>query len=439
MDAARIAELIKEWEIDTIRIDYADLHGVCRNKMLPAIRIEEILEEGMTCAQPIFAIMLDNNIAPDTGVADEVSYGDMKILPDPSTFARIPYMPNVARFIGDLYVDGQPWANSPRQLLKRVIDEYATLGLKPIVASELEFYAFTKEDGCFYSEAPANCYTCTPRNDPLDILGQLSRTVTEMGFEVLYYNHEFFQGQYEFNWKHTEALRQADQCFTFKAVAKELGFRNGLDVTFMGRPKADAGGSGMHMHFSMEDPAGNNLFADPSGELGMSDIMRHFIAGQLKHAKAMTAFLAPTVNSYKRIMPDSFAPFFIGWGLDNRTVYIRVPSERGKATRVELRAGCASANSYLAIAAGLITGLEGIKAKLDPGAPFEGDLYRTEEHETVPLSLYGAIKELNADAEFQTAMGPPLVQNFLAIKNAEVESYRTAVTDWDYNYYGYHL
>ncbi len=445
MDVKEIKSQLKEHKIHTLRIDYPDLHGVCRNKSLPAKRIDEVLEEGITCAQPVFAIMLNNDIPPGTGVADEVSYGDMKVIPDLETFSIVPYLNGTARLIGDIYVNRKPWAFSPRWLLKNVLAEYEKLGMRPIAASELEFYIF-KQNGSgamdYYCDKPCNVYTCTPRTDPLGMMGKLQTTLVDMGFDVLYYNHEYFQGQYEFNWKHTEALKQADQTFTFKSVCKEMGFMNDLLITFMGRPRNETGGSGFHIHFSMEDIAsGKNLFDDPSGKLGMSDLMRHFIAGQLKHAEAMTAFLAPTVNSYKRFMRDTFAPYFIGWGLDNRTVYIRVPDERGKATRVELRAACASANPYLALASALMSGLMGIKEKLDPGEPFEGDLYREEEGSfpTVPLSLFRALKMLEADEVFSEAIGPEITQNFLAIKYGEIEAFRTTVTDWEYEHYSYHL
>ncbi|WP_045221133.1 glutamine synthetase family protein [Desulfonatronum thioautotrophicum] len=444
MQASEIRQFIKDNDIDSIRVDFSDLHGINRGKIVPAQRFEEIVEEGITCAQAVSSVLLNSDIAMGSGVADEVGYGDMKVVPDLSTFAPVPYLDKTIRLIGDPYVNHEPWPFSPRNLLKRVLGEYAEMGLQPIVASELEFYIFKMaEDGTcgFYSDKPCNVYTMSPRVDPQNIMRKLQVVLTGMGYDILYYNHEFFQGQYEFNWKHTDALLMADQTFTFKNVCKEIGHMENLLITFMGRPRNDAGGSGFHMHFSMNDAQGTNTFDDPGGELGMSDTMRHFIGGVMQHAKASTALLAPTVNSYKRFQLDSFAPYFIGWGLDNRTVYLRVPSERGAATRIEVRAGCASANPYLAIAAMLITGLEGIRNKIDPGKPFEGDLYR-ESEETfpiVPLSLFRALHELQADERLCSAVGPKIIQNFLAIKNAEIELYRNWVSDWEFTHYSYHL
>jgi glutamine synthetase len=445
METKDIIKAIKDQGIDTIRIDYPDLYGVCRSKLIPAGRIEEILEEGMTCAQPIFAIMLNNDIPPGTGVADEVGYGDMKIIPDPATFSVVPYLPNTARFIGDLYVDEKPWANSPRRVLQSVIEEYNALGLQPIVASELEFYIFKENEGGmeYYCNQPCNCYTAGPRVDPQSFMRKLQLSCLEMGFDVLYYNHEFFQGQYEFNWKHTDALRMADQTFTFKALCKELGQMEDLFITFMGRPKEETGGSGFHVHYSLSDTkTGKNVFDEPGAELGLSDTAKHFIGGQLEHAKALTAFFAPTINSYKRYMPNSFAPTKIGWGLDNRTVYLRVPAERGKAARVEVRAACASANPYLMMAGMLLAGLDGIKKKTDPGAPYEGDMYNdpeAEKFECIPDYLGHALTELDGDEVIKDGFGPELVQNYLALKQGELEAFRFAVTDWEFNFYSYHI
>jgi glutamine synthetase len=444
MQAREIKQFIKENNIDSIRVDFSDLHGVNRGKIVPAHRFEEIIEEGITCAQAVSAILLNNDIAEGSGVADEVSYGDMKIVPDLSTFSTVPYLDGTIRLIGDPYVDDKPWPFSPRNLLKRVVAEYAKLGLKPIVASELEFYVFKMngDGGCdYYCDKPSNVYTMSPRVDPQNIMRRLQMILAEMGYDILYFNHEYFQGQYEFNWKHTDAMLMADQTFTFKNVCKDVGHLEDLLITFMGRPRNETGGSGFHMHFSLQDESGANVFDDPAGEIGMSEIMRHFIGGVMDHAKASTAFLAPTINSYKRCQLDSFAPYFIGWGLDNRTVYLRVPSERGEATRVEVRAGCASANPYLAIAAMLVAGLEGITHKTDPGKPFEGDLYREspENFDVVPLSLFRSMRELEADQSLREAMGAEIVQNFMALKEMEIELYRNWVSDWEFEHYAYHL
>lgn len=444
MEVKEIKQIIKAAQIDTIRIDFSDMYGVNRGKIVPAKRLEEILEEGINCAKPTFSLDLSYNIPPGTGTAYEVNYEDMNVIPDPKTFTVLPYQQNTARFIGDLYAHGKPFPYAPRWLLKRVMEKYQQKGLVPVTASELEFFAFKKNGDAleYYCDKPSNVYTMNPRVDPLDLLRTLQNTLLAMGIDVLYTNHEFFQGQYEINWKHSDALTNADQSFTFKAVCKELAFTKDLLVTFMGRPRAEMGGSGCHLHFSISDAqAGKNLFDDPSGEQGLSDLMRYAIAGQMDHAKGMSLFFAPTINSYKRYVLNSFAAYYLAWGYDNRSTYIRVPRERGRATRIENRAPCASSNPYLSTAVLLIASLDGIERKLDPPKPYEGDIYQEPpgNYETVPLYMRDAIEELKKDTVLCEAIGPEIVQNILAVKTAEEERFRTYVTDWEFKEYSYHL
>jgi glutamine synthetase len=444
MEKKEIAERMKEANVDTLRIDFPDMYGINRGKIVPANRLDEILEEGINCAKPTFSLDLAYNIPPGTGTAEEVNYEDMTIIPDPDTFSVIPYQEGTARFIGDIYANGEPFPHSPRWLLKRVMDLYKERGLEPIAAGELEFFAFRKDGSNFeyYCDKPSNVYTTGPRVDPVDLLRDLQNTLLQMGMDVLYSNHEFFQGQFEINWRHCNVLKMADQTFTFKAVCKEMAFQRDLFLTFMGRPKDEMGGSGFHTHYSINDmKTGKNVFDDPAGKEGMSDLMRYFIGGQMAHAKGMTLFFAPTINSYKRYVLNSFAPYYLAWGLDNRTTYIRIPAERGMATRVENRAACASANPYLVFAVGLIAGLEGIEKQTDPGDYYVGDIYTEEpgKFDTVPFYLRDAIEELEKDKVLCEAIGPQIVENVLAIKRNEEERFRTCVTDWEFNEYFYHL
>ena len=444
MDLKEIQKKIKAANIDTLRIEFPDMFGVNRGKIVPARRLEAILEEGINCAKPTFSLDLSYNIPEGTGTADEVNYEDMTIVPDPKTFCIVPYQENTARFIGDIYVDGKPFSYSPRWLLKKAIQKYEDKGLIPITASELEFFVFKKNGEALehYCDKPSNVYTVGARVDPLGLMRNLQNVLLEMGIDVLYSNHEFFQGQYEINWKHSDALTVADQAFTFKAVCKEFAFMNDLLVTFMGRPKDELGGSGYHMHFSVNDAAtGKNVFDDPSGKDGLSDIIRHFIGGQLAHAKGMALLFAPTINSYKRYTLGSFAPYYIAWGLDNRSTYIRVPRERGFGARVENRAPCASANPYLINAVALLAGLDGIEKKTDPGDYYEGDVYGEDPgtFDTVPLYMRDAIAAFKEDEVLCEAIGPEIVQNILALRENEVERFRTHVTEWEFNEYAYHL
>jgi glutamine synthetase len=273
-------------------------------------------------------------------------------------------------------------------------------------------------------------------------LRSLQNTLLELGLDVIYMNHEFFPSQYEINWKYDEALKTADESFTFKYVCKEMAAQNNMHLTFMGRPTTDGGGSGYHIHLSLSDPKTHkNLFPDPNEQYGISELMRWFIGGQMAHAKGMSALFAPTINSYKRYQPDTFAPYYLAWGLDNRTVYCRVPGERGPATRVENRAPCATANPYLAFAAAFAAGLDGIEKKIDPGVHAEGDIYGVEPgtYDTVPFYLRDALEELKADTVLCEAIGPELIQAFVALKEDELDRFRKHVTDWEFREYAFQL
>ena len=430
--------------IETVRLEYIDILGVNRGKVLPVEMLEDMFEDGIAFCAAIMAIGYDNDVADVEGLSS-YNYDDFKVMADPSKVFVLPYQEKTAMILGDIYYHEERMKQSPRWFLKNMIEEYHKLGYDPIAASEMEFFLFNKgADGEFtpYTDKTGNCYTSNIRIDPKNFFGDLTDTLKKLDFNVLYMNHEFYSGQYEYNWKHGPALRSADETAIFKGICKDLAEQKDMVATFMGRPKNDNGGSGCHFHFSLNDmETGKNMFDDPEGPEGMSDVMRHFVAGVLKHAPALVAFLAPTINCYKRFQPDSFAPFYIGWGYDNRTTFVRVPGERGKATRAEIRAGSAATNPYLAIASILAAGLDGIKNKLEPPAIVTTDLYNDEtlERQAVPKSLFRALRELEADEWMCQMAGKDLINNFIAVKDHEVDAFINYVTDWEWDFYSYHV
>lgn len=447
MDRTEIMERMEEARVDSLRIEFPDLYGICRSKMVPARRIGEVLDEGINFAQAVYAINLVNDVAPGTGCGAEIDWKDMTVVPDPSTFAILPHLKKTARFIGNAYRDGKPISVDPRFALQRVLNKYEEKGLRPVSASELEFFLFNLgerglEQRELYNPNLSCVYQVNPVLDHLGWLQSLQNILLELGMDIIYLNHEFFPSQFEINWKYDHALKMADQTFTFKYVCKELAAQNNLHLTFMGRPTTDGGGSGYHIHLSLSDlKTKKNLFDGPQAKDGISDLMRYFIGGQMAHARAMFAFFAPSINSYKRYLPGSFAPYHIAWGLDNRTTYCRVPGERGPATRVENRSPCASANPYLVFAAAFAAGLDGIENKIDPGDYAEGDVYAAEpgKYETVPFYLRDALEHLKNDKVLCEAMGPELIQAFVALKEDEIARFRLHVTDWEFKEYSYQL
>ena len=438
-----IQELIKDNDIEMIRLEYTDVLGINRGKLMPAEMIDEVFNKGIGFASASLCMAFDNNIIQSKYFSETAD--DMKVVIDPSTFVILPNCSKTALVIGDLYYGGEPMSQSPRGFLKKMVNEYHKIGFDPIAASELEFFVYNKkEDEKIepYTNKPCNCYTSNTRIDPKGFLSKLTDTLKKMQFNVLYMNHEYYPGQFEYNWKHAKAVRSADESALFKGISKDIADVNNMMVTFMAKPKNATGGSGCHFHISLNDlETGKNVCGDDTKEDEIADVMKYFIGGICKHALALTAFLAPTVNCYKRYQPDSFAPIYIGWGYDNRTTYIRVPSERGSATRVEIRAGSAATNPYLALGGILAAGLDGIKNKVIPPNVITTDLYHDKEkqNEIVPRSLFKALSLLKNDEWLKECAGEALIDTFIKLKTVEIDEYKKFVTDWEWDTYSYHV
>lgn len=444
MSADDVLRQIETRGIHTIKVEFPDLFGIARVKAVPVGHFPHVLEHGIQFGIPAFALDLAGNLAEGTGVAEEVGYADMTAIPNPGTFCVLPWEPGTAAVIADLYYQGELVEMAPRRILQRIVTAYAEQGYTPIVGSELEFYLLRQVDGRWetYVTCPGMLYTWNETVDELRISQQIGQAMEAMGHPVTAYAHEFFPGQYEINLLHGPALEVADRTFFFKQAVKEIAHKNGLLATFMAKPRNDLGGSGYHLHMSLSDERGRNLFYDPDDANGLSTLARNFIAGQLAHARSAIALFAPTVNSYKRYVLGAFAPYYVLWGLDNRTCYVRVPPERGGDTRVENRAPDGAANPYLAIAVALAAGLDGIDRRLNPGPPYEGDAYTTAspaEHEVVPLYFHEAIDELLRDEHLCQMLGPEFVRAYTAVKRLEIRRFREYVTEWEFNEYAYHL
>jgi glutamine synthetase len=287
-------------------------------------------------------------------------------------------------------------------------------------------------------------------SDPREVVLKMLLWCDELGREAFAANHEYMNSQYEINVKHSGALDAADRAFMLKAAVKEIAVREGLLATFMGRPFSDQGGSGFHIHLSLNDEDGRNAFADEERPDGLSPLAAAFVAGVIDHAQGLQALLGPTVNAYKRILPDSLAPTHANWGHDNRTAFCRIPKERGSRSRVEVRTGDGSANAHLIVAALLLAGLDGIERGLDPPEPVVGDAYRADDAHAgsrLPHDLGAALDALEADTWLVERLGPELVSTFVAMKRFEVERFsevvgeldREVVSVWEVEEYAAHL
>jgi glutamine synthetase len=325
-----------------------------------------------------------------------------------------------------------------------VIEQFAEVGMKPIVGPELEFYVLERTDKNptgwqRYGEATGNVYVSGLKGDPENLLLRTLRKLSAYALEVVAANHEFASGQFEINLWHSDALDAADRAFRFKAAIQELARQEDKLATFMAKPFNDEGGSGFHVHFSTSDDDGTPIFDDPSADDGLSAVGKSAIAGVLAHAPALAALCNPTINSYKRFGPDTLAPWLIDWGLDNRSAMIRIPPERGRASRLELRLGDASGNPYLVIAGLLASAYLGIRDQLKPPAALEGYGYDPSKADRLPGDLATALNALEADSELVDILGEPFVSMFCTYKRHELQRFSHWVTDWEFREYAYHL
>ena len=430
-DVAALRVDLESQGIDVLRLIYADILGTTRSKDLLVSQLESSAAKGATFCQGVWVTttrggVLDGNDIMSSGLPDLV----MRV--DPSTVTLMPWEPGVALALANAFdPDGSASMLSPRSVLSGVIARYAKLGLVPVVGPELEFYIAERGDNGWRRviETTGRVYTTGACVDPRGTFLHLMRMLDRMDIGVFAGNHEFSPSQYEINLWHGEALRAADRTFLFKTAIKDIVARTGQLATFLGKPWTDEGGSGFHLHFSVTDASGTNLMVTPEGELsGTADNM---IAGILGHAASLVAFTNPTVNAYKRLGPDTLAPYRANWGHDNRSSMLRVPPERGSGTRLEIRVGDGAANPYLIIASVLAAALDGIERSLPAPPAAEGWSYENESAEILPTTLTHALDALETDAFMKDALGAPLVDVFVLLKRDEVARYEDEVEDPD--------
>ena len=431
--------------IRVVRLQYPDLHGICRGKDIPVEVFEHAVADGVNFVEAVMTVDLAHNVVSGF----EMGFPDFQARPDLSTLAALPWESHVAVCICDLHdgVSGEPHACDPRGALRRVLAEYAELSYAVVLAPELEFYLCEPDPGSPsgwrpYAGKDSPAYTVGHLADPRGVLGTMMEAAGALRLDVIAGAHEYGRSQYEINLGHGEALAAADRAFRFKELVKELAAREGLLATFMGKPFNGDEGSGLHIHVSLGGAGGANAFADPAGADGLSAVARSFMAGVLEHGPGMMAVLNPTVNAYRRIHAEALVPTRACWGHDHRMTLVRVPRERGKATRLETRVGDGTANPYLAMTAVLAAGLDGIRRELEPPPPVAGFIYELPEEAlgaALPRSFGEAMAALDVDEVLRGALGGQLVDTFRAIKAAEHERFRTWVTDWEFREYSARL
>ncbi|MFW5938678.1 MAG: type I glutamate--ammonia ligase [Halanaeroarchaeum sp.] len=435
-----VLQAIEDRNVDFLRLQFTDILGTVKNVSIPASQAEKAFEEG---------IYFDGSSIEGFVRIQE---SDMRLEPDPSTFAVLPWQRDengaAARLICDV-IDtntGEPFAGDPRFVLKRALGRAEEMDYTLNAGPEPEFFVFESDDeGKPTTEThdAGGYFDLAPKDLASDLRREIVYVLDEMGFEVEASHHEVAEGQHEIDFKYADGLTTADNIATFRAVVRAVAEMNDLHATFMPKPIAGINGSGMHTHLSLFTEDGENAFYDPDDEFQLSETAKHFLAGVLEHAPAITAISNPTVNSYKRLVPGYEAPVYVAWSDVNRSVLIRKPSTRTPTSaRIELRSPDPSSNPYLAVAVMLQAGLDGIERELEaPEAVreniYEFDAQKREEYgiDTLPGSLAEAIDALEDDDVVTNALGPHVTEKFVQAKRQEFDEYRASVSEWEIDRY----
>ncbi|MDW7730833.1 MAG: glutamine synthetase family protein [Methanolobus sp.] len=430
-----VIKAIETHNVKFIRLQFTDIQGIVKDVEIPVTQIEKALTTG---------ISFDGSSIEGMVRIDE---SDMVLRPDTRTFAILPWGNEkgvVARMICDVYLpDGKQFEADPRYVLKKIMKEAEDMGFQFNVGPELEFFLFAKENG--KATTVPNDYGRYFEFAPTDLAEDIRRdivlTLTDLNFDIEASHHEVAFGQHEIDFKYDDALTTADNVVTFKYVTRTIAKTYGLHATFMPKPIATENGSGMHINLSLSKD-GKNAFYDENADMQISDTARYFIAGVLDHIKAICCIANPLVNSYKRLIPGYEAPVYITWSGANRSSLIRIPSPRGNSTRTELRSPDPSCNPYLAFAAILAAGLEGVKNKKEPPRIMDQNVFdltlkelKERGIETLPSTISESCDCLEKDELLREKLGAHVHENILRLARAEWDAYRIQVHEWEVNRY----
>ncbi|HYK73501.1 MAG TPA: type I glutamate--ammonia ligase [Pseudoneobacillus sp.] len=433
----QIKETIKEKSVELLHLQFVDIEGILKHITVTVEQLEDVVEG---------KIMFDGSSIKGFS---PINKSDLYLQPDLTTFTVLPWTVekdySEARFLCSVKnPDGTPYEGDTRNVLKKTVDRASKQGYTISVGPELEFFLFkTDENGYATQELGdrAGYFEPSPHDVGERVRLEIYRALKAMGFTIEASHHEVAEGQHEINFKYADVLTAADLATTYKWVVKTVAKKFGLHATFMPKPVFGINGSGMHVNMSFFEGS-ENAFFDPSDELQLSQKAYHFIAGVLENVKSFTAVTNPLVNSYKRLVPGYEAPCYIAWSASNRSALIRIPAKKGLATRVELRCPDPSSNPYLTFAVIASAGLDGIEKGLEAPAAINDDIFHmTEEKraflgiDNLPGSLAEALKALESGEIASKTLGEHVYTEYVSLKKAEWDSYRTAVHPWEIENY----
>ncbi len=443
----RVAREARAAKLQLVRFLYCGNDAVIRGKACHVRFLPSFLESGvgLTVAMQSFN-MLDQLVA-------EGSFGpvgEIRLTPDPTTFAVLPYAPQSGRMMCDMRtLDGEPWAACPRSFLRRMIERAAGQGFALKAAFENEFTLARREGNQYLPLDRSPCFSTIGMDAAVPVMTDIIEALVAQGVYPEQYYAELGPGQQELPVRYADALRAADNQITVRDTARGVAARHGLLASFAPKPFPDEAGNGAHIHFSLWRAAdGHNAFHDPRARYGLSDVGRAFAGGVLAHLPALVALTAPTVNSYRRLQPRFWSSAYTAWGPDNKEGALRLPSPpRGAeadATNFELKPSDPSNNPYLALGAVLAAGLDGIEAKRDPGEPALVDPDTMSEAERgrrgirrLPTSLGAALDALERDEVLRAALGETLAREFITVKRSEVRAFEGKDTAFEIEHHFY--
>jgi glutamine synthetase len=425
----------REAGVRQVGLQFTDVLGVTKNVAIPVDLLPRALDGD---------VLFDGSSIEGFARVEEA---DMFLLPDPATFVLLPWASGapVARLICDIRrPDGSAYAGCPRTALKRVLDQARQAGFTVQVAPEVEFFLFEHDRqgrATTRTADQAGYFDLSPVDAGEDVRQDIVAVLEQMGMPVEASHHEVSPGQHEIDLGFQDALTAADHLTILKTVVREVARRAGLHATFMPKPVAGINGSGLHLHCFLQHD-GHNAFYDPAHPDTVSAVGRHFLAGLIHHARGLSLVTNPLVNSYKRLVPGYEAPIYIAWSSGSRSPMIRLASGRGPLTRLELRSPDPSCNPYMALAAMIRAGLDGLEHKWEPPPPVGRNLHRMRESERqelgierLPASLEEALAEFRRDPVVQDALGAHLSQGLVDAKRIEWDVYRTMVHPWEIDQY----
>lgn len=431
-----IIKLVEEEDVEFIRLQFTDIFGNLKNLAITAGQLEKALDNDC---------MFDgSSIEGFAGVEES----DMYLHPDFGTLEIFPWRPQqgkVARLICDVYrPDRTPFAGDPRYVLKRAIREAEEMGFTFRVGAECEFFLFHLDDNGMpttLTHEKAGYFDVGPVDFGENARRDMVLTLEDMGFVVEASHHDVAPAQHEISFRYDDALTTADNIMTFKLAVRTIAKRHGLHASFMPKPRYGVNGSGMHINMSLLKD-GKNIFADEKGTHGLSRDAYAFLGGVMEHMRGMTAIMNPIVNSYKRLVPGFEAPAYIAWSATNRSALIRIPAAVGDAVRMELRSPDPTANPYLALAAVLRAGLDGIKRQTPVPESVDCNIFHMSEQERsvrkieeLPGTLAEAIFCMEKDGFMRETLGDHVFEKYISLKKEEWNRYRSQVTDWEINEY----